>query len=428
MLTFENVLPALSASKGSPDNAWTCPPGLRPEGLLLCAVASPNGRLVKTTIHDLLRHDLDWEHVLRAGAQNDILPLLYWRLNSGCAERVPPAVLKQLRAVFADVALRNLSLTNELIRLLALFDKHNLRSIPFKGPALALSLYGNLALRRIGDLDILVQKEDVGTVRRLMSAEGYRLQPEISADQEDTHLEFEEDFHFHREADDFHVEIHWAVIQKHLCRHADIRDVWHRVMASSVAGQPILAFLPEDLFIVLCIHGHKHDWKTLKLVADVAWMIEGNQAVDWDVVLRRAQSLKQQHAVLMGCALAESLFGTPISSKLVPYLDSDRIRARAALIRGRLFRSDACLPGFGEWRSYIDEPGESFDKRVEPLRSRSIWQYVFAVLTPETCDHFMPKHPKALSRFLYERSSFQCACRAWRSIRKHRSGVLTLLK
>ena len=80
------------------------------------------------------------------------------------------------RPVFTvTLAIHALYLTAELLRILRLLDAHAIRAVPLKGPALAQSLYGDLALREFCDLDVLVQETDLRKARGLLEAQGYHL-------------------------------------------------------------------------------------------------------------------------------------------------------------------------------------------------------------------------------------------------------------
>src|SRR5712692_6247020 len=125
------------------------------------------------TIAALLRSGIDWESFLRASRRHGMMPLLYWHFQS-CADSVPPAVLTELSNYFRINSERNLLLTQEMIRLLGLFEAHGIPVIVFKGPPLATMAYGNPSLRRSADLDILVHKQDVPRLRVLLHAEGYQ--------------------------------------------------------------------------------------------------------------------------------------------------------------------------------------------------------------------------------------------------------------
>jgi hypothetical protein len=102
------------------------------------------------------------------------MPLLYRTLNSVCSDAVPKPTLEELREHFYANAGRDLFLGKELIKVLHLLESHEIRAIAYKGPTLAVSVYGNLAFREFGDLDILVREQyQRGAV--YVNAQGYCL-------------------------------------------------------------------------------------------------------------------------------------------------------------------------------------------------------------------------------------------------------------
>ena len=92
---------------------------------------------------------------------------------------MPKPILEELREHFYANAGRNLFLAKELIKLLHLLESHEIPAIAYKGPMLAVSVYGNLAFRQFGDLDILVQERDYETARHLLMSQGFRLTIEL---------------------------------------------------------------------------------------------------------------------------------------------------------------------------------------------------------------------------------------------------------
>ena len=130
------------------------------ELLLTCARASLNDSR-KARVKELATGDLDWDYLLQLADRHGLQPLLYWHLNEVCAASVPERQLQLLRVAFQRVSALNIFLTHELRRLLSLFAENNITAVPYKGPALALQLYGNVALRQFSDLDIMVHPRDV---------------------------------------------------------------------------------------------------------------------------------------------------------------------------------------------------------------------------------------------------------------------------
>ena len=61
---------------------------------------------------------------------------------------------------------------HELIKLL---KKNDIISVIFKGPDIAFSAYGNIALRTFQDIDIFVIKKDIEKVKKILISHGYSL-------------------------------------------------------------------------------------------------------------------------------------------------------------------------------------------------------------------------------------------------------------
>lgn len=155
--------------QSSPIN--TCP---EIELLLCCARTQPSPEIGQQ-IQTLAQQSLDWSYLLQTAARHKVLPLLYQNLKTLCPEAVPKPVLSELRNFFHTNAAHNLFLAQERLKILKLFQDNDIPAIPFKGPVLAASVYGNLALRQFGDLDILVNPKDTIKARELLITQDYKL-------------------------------------------------------------------------------------------------------------------------------------------------------------------------------------------------------------------------------------------------------------
>src|SRR5262245_10666576 len=143
-----------SESHSKPPNA-TAVGICREVQLILCCAGTHIDAAKAERIKGLLSEEINWDFLIHIASQHGVMPLLYFTLKNTCLEAVPKAVLDQLRNYFYTNAAHNVFLTTELLKLLTLFEAHGIPAIPFKGPVLAASVYGNLSLRQFGDLDIL---------------------------------------------------------------------------------------------------------------------------------------------------------------------------------------------------------------------------------------------------------------------------------
>jgi hypothetical protein len=119
--------------------------------LLLCSASISSDDEARET-QTLLQSSIDWRYLLRAAYDHAVVPLLYRRLST-CPKAVPAEILSSLREDSLKNSRSSLALTRELLELLALFEDHEISAIPYKGPTLAASAYGDIGLRQFVDHD-----------------------------------------------------------------------------------------------------------------------------------------------------------------------------------------------------------------------------------------------------------------------------------
>ena len=128
----------------------------RPEDALLLSCARTHVDLADAErIRAQTRVELDWKYLIRTACRHGVLPLIYRSLNTTCAAAVPNVPLNKLRTLFHTNARANLLTTGDLLKLLSMLEEHGIAAIPFKGPVLAASAYGDVSLRQYMDLDII---------------------------------------------------------------------------------------------------------------------------------------------------------------------------------------------------------------------------------------------------------------------------------
>jgi len=279
--------------------------------LLHCARARPD----LDTVRGLAAGVSDWSALADQATRHGVASLVSWYLNQACPEGAPAP----LRDQFRQNAGRNLLLTGELLKLLGIFEAASIPMAPFKGPALAWSLYDNPALREMSDLDVLVRPRDVQRAIALLRSHGYR--PQFSC--ADTRFfAANQEIPLVREDGQVAVDLHWGLLPRYFP--LDSSGFFERLAPVSIAGRQVPTFCPEDLLLFLCLHGGKHGWTSLAWLCDIARLID-RRPVNWDAVLARARASHVSRCFSLGLTLARELLGAA-----VPELPRDAL-ADAAL-------------------------------------------------------------------------------------------------
>lgn len=123
-----------------------------------------------------------WNLLANVAQEEGVAPLLCYTLDAaGWPEGMPPPFRHDLRAAYYHTAAHNLLIYEELSRVLAAFHHFSSdnTSPPFsvvtlKGAALATTLYPDMALRPLSDLDLLVSRQHLKMAVQAVQSLGYR--------------------------------------------------------------------------------------------------------------------------------------------------------------------------------------------------------------------------------------------------------------
>ncbi len=326
----------------------------RPEHeLLLCCARTGRTSEESARIEALLGEKLDWEYLLPMAHAHGMAPLLYWHLDAACPEAVPEDAFDRLRGHFRANSLQNLFLAGQLVRLLKVFGAHGVPAVPYKGPALAASVYGNLALRQFIDLDIIVHRRDVSKAKALLISSGYRPQYRLTPAQEAALIGSRGTYVFTRGDGKSTVELHWEIVE-HFSSPLGLEQLWGRLGEASLGGELIPILLPEDTLLILCAHGFKHLWERLGWVCDVAELIRSYPDMQWGWIVTRAEALGGERMLLLGLLLANDLLGASLPGWLLQKAHGDpMVKALAKRVCRRLFRGAEGFAGLFEGDAYF---------------------------------------------------------------------------
>lgn len=170
------------------------------------------------------------------------------------------------------------------------------------------------------------------------------------------------------------LEPHWSLTHPRLNVDLDTQALRARMRALDYEGERINVLSPEDNLLVACVVGGKSEWRSLKLVADVAMAIEGSPDLDWDACLERATRARARRMFLLGCLLA-----TRIADAAVP----EEVRL-AAMSEGRLARlAQEVVRDAGNESAPTRVDPRRFSLRMLHLREhrRDRWRYAVDTLT-----------------------------------------------
>lgn len=311
----------------------------RPEQeLLLCCVRPEQDDRTQRRIRALAAGDIDWRLLLALAQRNDVDAMVYRVLAGVCADSVPEPIRAELKEAYRTNAARNLYLTAELLKVLDILKAAGIPAVPYKGPVLAGQLYGDIALRKSTDLDILMARPDVERATEELVAEGYQLASEVPDYHEKT--PFEKHERLMDPQGGTWIELHWQVSARYHFFPVALADLSPRLEPTPWQGTTVSTPAPEDQLLLLCAHGSGDCFNQLISISDIARLLLAGDRLNWAGFLNQLHPGGRRR-ILIGLALASRLLGAAVPRDM---FDQARADKRGALLVAES-RDRMCDPG-----------------------------------------------------------------------------------
>jgi Uncharacterised nucleotidyltransferase len=307
------------------------------ELVLVCARAALEDSGA-AAIRQALGGKVDWERVVSLCLRHGLLPLVRRPLST-FPELVPAAAQVALARAHVAITARGASLTQELGRLLRLLEGGGVEALAYKGPALAVQLYGDVQARAFLDLDLLVRPRDFGRCRSLLLESGYAPMHD-GAKRTPTAVSrrSECDESFVHAGKGILVELHWAATPPYFSFPLSTEALFERRVRVEVPELSALAPCPEDLLLLLAVNGTKDTWARLETIVALAALVRRHPQLAWTAALDRAAELNARRMVHVGLLLARHLLGAIVPDAVMRGVDRDP--AAAALAEHAILRLD----------------------------------------------------------------------------------------
>jgi len=238
-------------------------------------------------IKKTLSPDLNWAYFFEQANNQGVASLIYKSLSGIDYARsiVPETILARLASCYYNVASRNTLLTEKLAAILDYFQKERIEIILLKGIALIQTIYPNIALRPIYDIDILIRPQDFAVVKAGLEELGYF-----------NSVFYREDFY----QDNIMVDVHEELINmtriksRRKAHRIDMDEVWRSSLAIEINGQKARILSPEYSLMELCLHlTFHHGLQGLIWFVDIARLIEYyKNEIDWNRFIKETSDYR----------------------------------------------------------------------------------------------------------------------------------------
>jgi putative nucleotidyltransferase-like protein len=294
--------------------------GRPPGSLLLCCLGIRRNGSASQRPPALTADDVT--EILRQAGDNGISPLLYERLMTVApAPELPASALEHLRGIAVRSAARSLRIGRELAEILELFRRAGIPVIALKGAHLGQIVYPSMALRTMGDLDLMVRRDQLPMAEDLLGQLGY-------VPQHDPLEQVDYAHHHHTrplgKPGAVRIDLHWSIARPTAPFAVDIEGIWERAVPARLAGVEALVLSPEDLILHLCLHASfDHQFRLgLRACWDILEVLRHHRgSIDWDQLGRRARQWGIGRYVYVTLRLVRELLAADIPPAAIASLE-----------------------------------------------------------------------------------------------------------
>ncbi|HYD29488.1 MAG TPA: nucleotidyltransferase family protein [Azospirillaceae bacterium] len=336
---------------------------LAPEFRLLCRAARQSPP-EDTTVAAVI----DWAAVVAGARRHRAVGLVYPGLRAGGLD-VPSDVVASLAASTRANGLRALAQAAEIARLSHLFAEAGIRVIVLKGVVLSQQLYGNPAMRGVGDIDLLVDPARFWDADAVLAAAGYRARgAPLSEGRRTTGQHLLRDVTYRHATGQHLVEMHQRLFHNPSRLKVDFVALWRDRIEVGLGGTAIATLPRRVLPVYLCIHGAHHGWERLCWLADLAALLRDDDNIA--IALAEAEAAGVAGAMRLAVALSHDWLGLPLPETFV--LDRREARHVERFV-AHFFAGDGWLT---EWpRGSVGWLRREFRRRFYVYSLKKTWRH-----------------------------------------------------
>lgn len=256
--------------------------------------------------------NINWKYLINSAVYNDVLTIIYSYIDSKEIESRIGNEVKNAVIKMRFEQINNARLLKEIVMGLR---NENIEIVVLKG--MALRKYYKLPENRImGDIDILIKKEDMNKTEEFLKNMGYT--PD------------EENHPIHKSfycKDKTEIEVHWKLINNEEYYSGDVdefeKTIWDTLEASDFNGVKINVLSLENTIIYLCMHMSvhvKYGGFQLSQLYDLAMVITNEyHNINWDKMLIRMEQYSIRRFFAATALFLHNELGVKIPQNVLQY-------------------------------------------------------------------------------------------------------------
>lgn len=228
--------------------------------------------------------DINWQKVIEEAEEHSIKGLIYTAINNTAYTKlIDKEVLKNLKQSTFFSGIHQINHIKQVSKVLNEFNTKHIEVIVLKG-LIIRDLYPNPEQRTMGDADIIVKKDDLDYITKILYKLGYN----ISNHKSFHHIVFE-----HREH--LNIEVHWVLGKGNIFKSIKTieENMWDNRIPYKIGDSYTFSLNLEDTALYLITHMASHIKGSgfgIRQLCDLVVLVENQgHLIDWSLFNKKVK-------------------------------------------------------------------------------------------------------------------------------------------
>jgi len=300
---------------------------MRPElQIILLSVKLNSTETEQNPLNKLIENIVDWDYFISKIIDRGFAPLFYKKLALIAAE-VPEHIKQLLRKTYYTTVSRNMALYDAFKEITLVFKENNIEFIALKGIFLSEWLYGDIGLRQMSDIDLLIKEEDAEKAVLALEKASFRVSPfEIivseAADEISRSLEDKtESAHLRPMIKGIvSVELHTKLQYKSELYQQNNEKIWNSSRVVTLNGSQVRVLDFYQQLIHICLHLNRHFGVHLQFTcySDICVFLEKfSKEIDWHHLISVCKENSYEEPVFKHILLAHEYMQAQVPEYII---------------------------------------------------------------------------------------------------------------
>jgi hypothetical protein len=296
---------------------------------------------IKNRLEEALTNKLNWPYILEESMKEGVGYLVYNNLLE-FRHKVSEDIWRRFEDFYYRNTYRNIKIYEGMRIILSSFNKEGIKVIPLKGIYLAEKIYKNIALRSMGDIDLLAKKEGLSKIDRVLEGLGYKTSIHkelVLCAIKKSYLNSIDYFKIDERLPTLHI--HWHIVNVSLPTYLYTKLIkmdrfFESARAVMIADVETLQLAPHHLIMHLSEHILKHSFDKAILLSDIDAVIgRFEKEIDWEALVKETIEFGMEKQVFYALYLTRDFLDTAI-----PHYILEKLRPKkTSLLEKRFLNS-----------------------------------------------------------------------------------------